>query len=189
MSVSMPRGAGSTRRISERSSSAGSRSGRSQLNVASVRRRSDIGCAASGSKLDARATHCERGGNPARSCASVGSTGGQRFGGWAGKARTAAGLRSGEGEPPTPTRKGDSRGRSRRRMCVLRLQPVRRRAPLPPPRAHRQTLPVRGARAHAVACRPSARGREVRATVRKLPRRGRGGACCCRSLRGTHGPG
>ncbi len=62
------------------------------------------------------------------------------------------------------------------RCRVLRLRRLHRRAAFPPPRPGAEAVRLEPRRNHADPSNHAGRGAEVRATVRKLPRGGRGGA-------------
>jgi AraC-like DNA-binding protein len=64
------------------------------------------------------------------------------------------------------------------RMCSLRVQPVCRRPAVSSPRSRHEADPVRGTRSHARPRVSQAGGKKMRATVRQLPRGGRGRNRC-----------
>ena len=81
--------------------------------------------------------------------------------------------RAGRGSPAEGEE--DAGGGGRRCLPHVRLRPVSRRAPLSSRRSRREGVHARGPWNHAFPHRDAARSSEVRAAVRELPCRGRGG--------------
>ena len=76
---------------------------------------------------------------------------------------------------PAKEDQGDPGPRSRWPLPALRVRQVHRRAPLPPRRSGLESLLVEPRWGHPLAPPSTRRGREMRATVRELPRNGGGG--------------
>ena len=88
------------------------------------------------------------------------------------------------GRAAPPAGQGDPGRGGGRRVRALRLRRVRRRAALPSPRSARRSVRWLAAGRHPIAASGARGGAQVRATVRELPRRGRGGTrCSCRPRR------
>ena len=85
-------------------------------------------------------------------------------------------LQHRSGDRAASASQGDSRRRGRRAMRHLRVRCVRRRAPVPPPRSGDEGVRGQPSGDHALASAPPLGGPEMRATVRELPRNGRGWA-------------
>lgn len=93
---------------------------------------------------------------------------------WPGGRLPLCSMQQRESRASSTAGQGDVAGGSWRRVPLMRVRPVSRRAPISSLRPGAEAVPTGPPWCYAVALRPSGGGEEVRATLRQLPRRGGG---------------
>ena len=136
--------------------------------------RSGTGCRSTSSRRSPRATRGAASPSRIRSCANAPP----RLGTVRPRRRprplSLRSLQHRGGERPPSSRQGNPRRRGRRMLRDLRVRRLRRCAAIPPPGPGDEGLRGQPPGGHAVARTATLGGAEVRATVRELPRDGRG---------------